>query len=119
VILDGVKTNAEVGMWISSFQKEVNRVTGYKGLIFTVSIWREMENNEASHPKAEVVKSSHFPFLDMKMTWLDKGDLRFGVYLKPGQQLKYLNSDNSHTPPHHCFKAITKESLVNWQVWHH
>jgi hypothetical protein len=65
-----------------------------------------MENDEVGHPKAEVVKSSHFPFLDMKMTWSDKGDLRFGVYLKPGQQLKYLNSDSSHPPC--CFKKITK-----------
>jgi hypothetical protein len=31
------------------------------------------------------------------MTWPDKGDLRFGVYLKPGQELNYLvNSDSSH-----------------------
>jgi hypothetical protein len=107
VILDGVKSNAKVGEWLNSFQKEVNiRVTGYEGLVFTVSIWREEKNDEVGHPKAEVVKSSHFPFLDMKMTWTDKGDLIFGVYLKPGQQLKYLNSDSSHTP--HCFKAITK-----------
>jgi hypothetical protein len=28
------------------------------------------------------------------------------VYLKPGQQLKYLNNDSPH--PNHCFKAITK-----------
>jgi hypothetical protein len=58
------------------------------------------------HPKAEVVKSAHFLFLDMKMTWSEEGDLRFGVYLKPGQELKYLNSDSLHPP--HCFKAITK-----------
>jgi hypothetical protein len=30
VILDGVKSNAEVGEWLNSFQKEVNKVTGYK-----------------------------------------------------------------------------------------
>jgi hypothetical protein len=65
-----------------------------------------MENDEVGHPKAEGVKCSHFPFLDLKMTWSDEGGLRFGVYLKPGQQLKYLNSDSSHPP--HCFKAITK-----------
>jgi hypothetical protein len=42
-----------------------------------------MENDEVGHPKAEVVKSSHFPFTDMKMTWSDESDLRFGVYLNP------------------------------------
>jgi hypothetical protein len=30
VILDGVKSNAEVGEWLNSFQKEVNRVTSYE-----------------------------------------------------------------------------------------
>jgi hypothetical protein len=53
----------------------VNIVTGYKGLVFTVSIWREEKNDEVAIPKSEVVRSSHFPFLDMKMTWPDKGDL--------------------------------------------
>jgi hypothetical protein len=40
------------------------------------------------------------------MTWMVDGDLQFGVYLKPGQELKYLNISSSYTP--HCFKAITK-----------
>jgi hypothetical protein len=39
--LDGVKTNTAVGEWLNSFQKEVNKVTNYVGLVFTVSIWRE------------------------------------------------------------------------------
>jgi hypothetical protein len=57
VILDGIKSDAEVGEWLNSFQKEVNIVTGYEGLVFTVSIWREEKNNEMGHPKAEVVKT--------------------------------------------------------------
>jgi hypothetical protein len=28
----------------------------------------EEMDDDVGHPKAEVVKSSHFPFLDMKMT---------------------------------------------------
>jgi hypothetical protein len=106
VIMEGVRTNREIGEWLSAFQAKVNVVTGYEGLVFTVCVWREKDNDEVGHPKAEVVKSAHFPFLDMKMSWSAEGDLRFGVYLKPGQQLKYLNSDSSHPP--HCFKAITK-----------
>jgi hypothetical protein len=77
----------------------VNQVTGYKGLVFTVSIWRQDWDNKPTHPKAEIHKSSIFPFLDMKMSWSDEGDLRFGVYLKPGQQLKYLNNVSTHPPP--------------------
>ncbi len=42
----------------------------------------------------------------MEMTWPEEGDLRFGVYLKQGQQLKYINSFSLHPP--HCFRAITK-----------
>jgi hypothetical protein len=106
VIMKGQKSNADIGEWLNTFQKRVNQVTGYDGLVFTVSIWRQDWNNEPAHPKAEVVKSPIFPFLDMKMSWSEEGDLRFGVYLKPGQQLKYLNNVSSHPP--HCFKAITK-----------
>jgi hypothetical protein len=93
VIMHGKKSNADIGEWLNTFQKRVNnKVTGYEGLIFTVSIWRGKEEDESKHPKAEIVKSSFFPFLDMKMTWSEEGNLCFGVYLKPGQQLKYLNS---------------------------
>jgi hypothetical protein len=74
--------------------------------ISTCIIWREKVNNEVSHPKAEVVRSPFFPFLDLKMTWLEEGELCFGIYLKPGQELKYLNIDSLHPP--HCFKAILK-----------
>jgi hypothetical protein len=42
----------------------------------------------------------------MKMSWSKEGNLQFGVYLKPGQQLKYVNDVSSHPP--YCFKAITK-----------
>jgi hypothetical protein len=42
----------------------------------------------------------------MEMSWSEEGDLQFGVYLKPGQQLKYLNNVSSHPP--HRVKAITK-----------
>jgi hypothetical protein len=63
--------------------------------VFTaVSIWQEEKNNEVGRPKAEVVRSSLFSFLDMKMTWSEEGDLWFLVDLKPGQELKYLNSDS-------------------------
>ncbi len=106
VIMDGQKTNEEIGQWLDTFQERVNQVTGYKGLVFTVSIWRQSWDNKPTHPKAEIHKSSFFPFLDMKMSWSEEGDLRFGVYLKPGQQLKYLNNVSTH--PNHCFKAITK-----------
>jgi hypothetical protein len=45
------------------------------------------------------------PFLDMEMSWNDEGELKFGVHLKPNQELKYLNAGSTRTPG--CFKAIT------------
>jgi hypothetical protein len=97
--MDGVKSNNDIGEWLGTFQQKVNTVTGYEGLVFTVSIWREKENDEVGHPKAEVVRSSYFAFLDMKMTWSEESDLRFGVYLKLGQELKYLNNSDPAPPP--------------------
>jgi hypothetical protein len=57
------------------------------------------------------MKSSNFPFLDMKMTWSVDGDLWFGVNLKPGKELKYLNSNITYPP--HCFKCITRGVFGN------
>jgi hypothetical protein len=73
--MDGLKSNNEIGECLGTFQEKVNQVTGYEGLVFTVSIWRNKENDEVGHPKAEVVKSPFFPFLDMKMTWSEEGEL--------------------------------------------
>jgi hypothetical protein len=107
VIMNGQKTNEEIGQWLEAFQERVNQVIGYEGLVFTVSIWRQDWDNKPTHPKAEIHKSSIFPFLDMKMSWSEEGDLRFGaVYLKPGQQLTYLNNVSLHPPC--CF---SKQSL--------
>ncbi len=38
------------------------------------------------------------------LSWSDNGTLKFGVHMKPNQQLKYLNAGSAHTPGH--FKAI-------------
>jgi hypothetical protein len=91
---------------MDTFQKRVTLVTGYERQVSTVSIWGKEKDDDVRHPKAEVVGSSHILFLDMKMTWTAEEKLRFGVYLKPNQELKYHNNDSLH--PHHCFKAITK-----------
>jgi hypothetical protein len=38
VIMNGQKMYADIGKWHNTFQKIVNEVTGYEGLVFTVSI---------------------------------------------------------------------------------
>jgi hypothetical protein len=41
----------------------------------------------------------------MELSWNEKGELSYGVHLKPNQQLKYLDKGSSHTKA--CLKAIT------------
>ena len=31
-------------------------------------------------------------------SWSPEGDLEFGVFIKKGQQLKYVNKESTHTP---------------------
>jgi hypothetical protein len=69
VIMNGLKTNEEISQWLGTFQERVNQVTGYEGLVFTVSIWKQGGDVKPTHPKAEIRKSSVFPFLDMKISW--------------------------------------------------
>jgi hypothetical protein len=63
VIMNGKKSNEDIGEWLNNFQKRVNEVTGFEGLVFTVSIWRGKEEDKSKHPKAEIVKSYFPPFL--------------------------------------------------------
>jgi hypothetical protein len=71
--MNGVKSKADIVKWLNTFQKRVNIVTGYEELVFTVSIWGKEEDDDVRHPEA--VGSSHFPSLDMKMTWMVEGGL--------------------------------------------
>ena len=48
--------------------------------------------------RVQIVTNDEFPFLDMKMSWSPEGDLRFGVFRKKGQQLKYVGKESNHTP---------------------
>ena len=100
-------TQAEVGAWLSTFQKAINDVAGNDNLLFTAEVWTpgeestpEMENGRVGSETAD-----RFPFLDMELYWSNEGVLNFGVHLKPNQELKYLNVGSAHTPG--CFKAIT------------
>ena len=53
--------------------------------------------------------NDELPFLDMKMSWSPKGDLKFVVFRKKGKQLKYTGKDITHTPSTLC--AIPLELL--------
>eukprot|EP00957_Ditylum_brightwellii_P034146 2588139-Ditylum_brightwellii.AAC.1 len=54
--------------------------------------------------RVKLRKKDAFPFLDMKMIWDHQGFLRFGVYHKEGQAIKYVGCSSCHRP---CtFKSI-------------
>jgi hypothetical protein len=47
---------------------------------------------------ASINNNKLFPYLDIQISWNDKGRPHFNVYKKPGELVKYLNHD-SHS---HC-----------------
>ena len=107
-IFDGDVNIKKASWWLKSFQKRVNIVAGNDFLKFTMEIWKEghiLSESEKANKSITINPNTFFPFLDMKLSWDEKNSLNFGVYLKPNQELKYLNKGSAHTPS--CFKAIT------------
>ena len=43
--------------------------------------------------KVQIVSNNELTFLYMKMSWSPKGDLKFGVFRKKGQKLKYVGKE--------------------------
>eukprot|EP00957_Ditylum_brightwellii_P005311 405116-Ditylum_brightwellii.AAC.1 len=60
----------------------------------------------------------HFPFLDMKLTWKED-DLKFSVYNKENQTIKYLSSKSCHmlevymSNTSGCIHLLGKVDVVN------
>eukprot|EP00957_Ditylum_brightwellii_P005580 427274-Ditylum_brightwellii.AAC.1 len=48
------------------------------------------------HVKA--ISENQFPFLDMKMSWTEDGQLRFNVLNKKKQAIKYVEKGSTHRP---------------------
>eukprot|EP00957_Ditylum_brightwellii_P169696 12916163-Ditylum_brightwellii.AAC.1 len=57
-----------------------------------------LSGEEMKDRKTKTVEDKIFPFLDMAMTWNDNKKLNFGVYRKPKQELKYVDTSNTHRP---------------------
>ena len=91
--------------WLNKFQEAINELAGNEFLQFTAEVWKPGEEARGKiGGKVSTSNKNEFPFLDMEMWWGEDKELVFGVYLKPNQQLKYLNDGSSHTPG--CLKAI-------------
>jgi hypothetical protein len=105
-VFPGVWTLDDMDNWRARFQGAINEVAGNDKLSFTAELWTPGEaSKQKIGEKVSSETAASFPFLDMELSWSEEGDLKFGVHLKPNQELKYLNKGSSHTPG--CFKAIT------------
>jgi hypothetical protein len=104
-VFPGILTQPELNEWLLKFQEGINDVAENKKLKFTAELWSPGGPEAPKIGKVGVVTTEYFPFLDMELTWDEQGDLKFGVHLKPNQELKYINAGSAHTPG--CFKAIT------------
>jgi hypothetical protein len=94
--------------WRNQFQEAVNLLAEGDYLQYTLSIW--LDPNKRSTPlyewdkKVSITTEPSFPYLDMELFWDPTDSLSFRVHLKPNQQLKYLNSDSTHSSA--CLRAI-------------
>ena len=96
-----------IDKWIKTFQFNVNELCGDEDLQFTTSIWKpdSKENKTTKYNEViEIFEYDYFPYLDLQLIWNNKDELKFKVYLKENQKIKYLNSDSTHSK--HCIRAI-------------
>eukprot|EP00957_Ditylum_brightwellii_P211636 15366403-Ditylum_brightwellii.AAC.1 len=56
--------------------------------------------------RVKLCKKNAFPFLDMKMMWNAQGFLRFGVFHKDGQAIKYVDCSS-------CYRPCTFKSIMS------
>ena len=104
MIMKGKKTKQEMNDWLENFQNEVNKLAESECLEFTCEAWNIEENEKIINKNLTIVKNKYFPYLDMEMYWNDRHDLKFQIYMKENQKLKYLNSDSTHMSS--TFRAI-------------
>ena len=112
VVFRGNQSNEWLSGWLSTFQREVNRLLGTVDIQFTMEVWRP---GDVSGPLPDSFVSvegigdfhtvsingdHHFPYLDIKLSWSENNTLNFGVHRKPGELVKYLNTDSHHHRHH-------------------
>ena len=100
MVFKGKKKAREIRDWIEEFHKTVNKAVGNQHLKFTAEIWTTEENSPtpAKEETVQIVTNDKFPSIDMKMSWSPEGNLKFGVFSKKGQKLKYVGKDSTHKP---------------------
>eukprot|EP00957_Ditylum_brightwellii_P088826 6764388-Ditylum_brightwellii.AAC.1 len=106
VIFVGEWTKNKIASWLCRYQTLVNRIVGGGFLQSTTKVWeptafqnkfdrlhkgRTRDTPDAKWLKqVKVILENEFPFLVMKMSWTEDGQLRFNVYDKKKQAIKCL-----------------------------
>eukprot|EP00957_Ditylum_brightwellii_P063851 4845075-Ditylum_brightwellii.AAC.1 len=91
----------------------VNELAGGDYLQFTTEFWLphqastrySPQQNDKKELGVTVIRDSSFPLLDMRMEWDNENKgMKFSVYRKPKQALKYVERNSTHRPT--MFKSI-------------
>mmetsp|Transcript_40255 Transcript_40255/g.49048 ORF Transcript_40255/g.49048 Transcript_40255/m.49048 type:complete len:278 (+) Transcript_40255:153-986(+) len=109
-------TRERLSLWLSNFQQAINTTCGSTHLQFTAALWIPnfvdtslpplIDNTITISNKLSIKTGPTFPFLDAELLWHEQGDLRWGVFQKPNQALKYVPRQSTHSGVTHS--AITK-----------
>eukprot|EP00957_Ditylum_brightwellii_P162801 12397274-Ditylum_brightwellii.AAC.1 len=114
VIFEGKWSRDKIANWLHRYQTLINRIVGGGFLQFTTEVWeptafqdkfdRLQKVKTRSAPEAKwlkpvkVISENKFPFLDMKMSWTNDSQLRFNVFNKKKQAIKYVENGSTHRP---------------------
>ena len=90
MVFKGKKSRSNINHWLREFQETINKIAGNNFLKFTECIWSYGCNSPPPMRtnKVDKIKENIFPYLDMKLCWMDKGELELAVFRKPNQELK-------------------------------
>jgi hypothetical protein len=113
VVFCGQRSDAWLLNWLSTFQREVDRLLGTLDIQFTMEVWRPgcespgplagssvTVEDIGTFDRVTIFGKQSFPYLDIHLSWNEYDKLTFGVHCKPGELVKYLNT-NSHHHRHH------------------
>ena len=94
------------------FQGEVDRLLGTQDIQFRMEIWNPgtisgpLPDCSVTIPGLGTYDTicingdRSFPYLDVRLAWTDDNKIRFCVHRKPGELVKYLNTDSHHHRTH-------------------
>eukprot|EP00957_Ditylum_brightwellii_P179747 13692892-Ditylum_brightwellii.AAC.1 len=102
----GKWTKMQIAQWLSQYQTLVNKVVEGDYLQFKMEVCPPIEasTNRTSGEAIEIRTHSPMEKWLKQMMWDTQGFLRFGVYHKEGQAIKYVDCSSCHRP--YTFNSI-------------